>query len=120
MVEAWAAVAKHPREASGIAGAGTEVQSRPAPSKPSGGGEEPLNIDGVGASFQSMQDDEARTAGGALDMIEDEIVSVGRRKDLADECDSPARPRDGSPCGLQVRSRQPPRGTKERVHVRIE
>jgi hypothetical protein len=41
-------------------------------------------------------------------VIQDELVSVGRLENFADECHLAARSHDTTPGGLEMRARQPP------------
>src|ERR1700693_5989617 len=99
----------------GIARARAEVDRRAAPAAPCRRREEALHVHRVGAPLKAMQGDEARAPGRSFDVIEDELVAVGRFKNLADERHLAPRPGQPPPGRLEMRPREPPGGRESRV-----
>ena len=117
MVEARAAIGKHPRETRGISRARSEVDRYPAPAAPHGRRQDPLNVNGIGAAFEAVQDEQPRTRGGPSDVVQDEIVAVGRLQDLADEDYLASGPGELPPGRLEMRTWKPPGRAKGRLHA---
>ncbi len=72
-----------------------------------------MHVNRVRASFEAVQNEKTRAfLIGPLDVIQDEIVSVGGLENLADQCHLPVRPHRSTPGRLEMRARQPPGGAK--------
>lgn len=65
-----------------------------------------------------MKKDDQRGIGRSLEVIEDDLVAIRRRKDLPVGHDQPAGPGQTSPDCLQVRAREPP-GGKENIFALV-
>ena len=68
-----------------IAGAGAEVESHPAQASRAELGEKALDVDRMSASLEAVEEDDARCAGRAVEVVEDQLVSVRKSGGLPAE-----------------------------------
>src|SRR5204863_5006385 len=83
------------------------------PAAPGGLLEEALDIDGVRAALESMEQDHARRSRDAVQVVQDQLVAIRSLEELPLQDDQPAVAGHPPPDGLEMRPGQPP-GRHER------
>jgi len=118
MIEPRPPVAQAHADVARVARARPEVQHRAAPTRARHEHGEALGVQRVRAALRAVKEQDARRVRGPGDVVEHEVVAVGRLEDLALEADEVARAGEPRPHRLQVWPADPPAGLGAReVHL---
>ena len=110
MIEARRAIFDSPRKPGGIARAGAEIQRGPVPTLRPRESEQTLGVDRERAPLEPVENEKPGPgAGTGIDVIEEDLVAVGRFQGLAAKHHEIPAPQERSARELEVGTLQPPR-----------
>ena len=115
MIETHGAIRDHPIEIRLVAGTRSEIDRRRGRSDSGDPMQQTLHVDGVRASLQTVKQDESRI-GVSLEMVENELVSIGGRDRLSNRPNESPRSGQSSPDRLGMSVRDQARGCESILH----